>query len=459
MVTPIRALQEAQRRSARASSISASRCTPATSWRRSPTSSTTWPAPEGIVCRPRTQGGGAHRGADGVAGAADGHSEILRVISSSPTDIQPVFETILANATRLCDAARRRWLSTTGKFLTNVANQNATPEFPWTSLRARVSVRGPGRPRARAACSSAGRSTSPTAPMIRSTRQPAPFQREEAVRTVLSVPLLRENALVGVVTMWRREVRPFSDKQIALVQTFADQAVIAIENVRLFKELQARNAEVTESLEQQTAIAEILRVISSSPTDVMPVLEAVTHRAAQLCDAPDARPFMVEGDTLKHVTGFGELSGVLDSLPLTRGSWSVARSSTGRPCISMIWPPRWTNFRRRARRNRLFGHRTTLAVPLVRENRACRRHPLRRREVRPFTREADRAGQDLRRPGHDRDRERAPVQRDPGQEPPARGRQQAQVRVPRQHVARAAHAVERGHRLLRGAAASACSAS
>jgi GAF domain-containing protein len=92
-------------------------------------------------------------------------------------------------------------------------------------------------------------------------------------------------------------VRPFTQKQIDLVSTFASQAVIAIENVRLFKELQARNVEVTDALEQQTAMSEILRVISGTPTDVTPVLEMVAHRAAQLCGAPDARIFVVDGKT------------------------------------------------------------------------------------------------------------------------------------------------------------------
>ena len=113
--------------------------------------------------------------------------------------------------------------------------------------------------------------------------------RLHGFRTVVSTPLLREGQPIGAIAIRRVEIRPFSDSEIKLLETFADQAVIAIENVRLFKELEARNAEVTESLEQQTATAEILSVISSSPTDVMPVLEAVAHRAAQLCDAPDAR--------------------------------------------------------------------------------------------------------------------------------------------------------------------------
>ena len=107
-------------------------------------------------------------------------------------------------------------------------------------------------------------------------------------RTYMAVPMLKEGRVVGGITIYRPEVRPFTQKQIDLVSTFANQAVIAIENVRLFNE-------INEALEQQTSIAEILRVISSSPTDVMPVLEAVTHRAAQLCDAPDARLYLVDG--------------------------------------------------------------------------------------------------------------------------------------------------------------------
>jgi two-component system, NtrC family, sensor kinase len=119
-------------------------------------------------------------------------------------------------------------------------------------------------------------------------RLPSPeLYQKENIRTVLSVPMFRENRLVGVITTWRREVRPFSEKQVDLVETFADQAVIAIENVRLFQELK-------EALEQQTATSEILGVIASSPTNLQPVLEIVATNAARLCDAADAVVYRVE---------------------------------------------------------------------------------------------------------------------------------------------------------------------
>src|SRR5262244_4412978 len=127
---------------------------------------------------------------------------------------------------------------------------------------------------------------------------------EISVRTLLAAPLLRERMAIGYIMIRRMEVRPFTDKQIALLKTFADQAVIAIENVRLFKELQERNRDLTEALEQQTATGEILSVIASSPTDIQPVLDVVAKNVARLCEATDAQIYRLDGDVLRRVAVF-----------------------------------------------------------------------------------------------------------------------------------------------------------
>src|SRR5262249_23473551 len=131
------------------------------------------------------------------------------------------------------------------------------------------------------------------------------------VRTTLGVPLMREGMPIGTITLMRHEVRPFTDKQIELVETFADQAVIAIENVRLFDEVQARTRELTESLEQQTAISDILAVISSWPSDVTPVFQSVAEHAARICEAQFVDVVIVEDGMMRIGATIGEIGGHL----------------------------------------------------------------------------------------------------------------------------------------------------
>ncbi len=199
-------------------------------------------------------------------------AEILKVISSSPTDIEPVFHAILANAVRLCEASVGAVFTYDGEVLTNVAHQNASPEFAEFLARSRPR---PSRETTTRRCALERRMVH-TADLLNDPEYtPLEFQRRENVRTVLSVPMIRDDRLVGVITLWRREVRAFNDRQIALVQTLADQAVIAIENVRLFNETR-------EALEQQKASSEVLAVIGSSIGDTQPVFDKILQSCGRL---------------------------------------------------------------------------------------------------------------------------------------------------------------------------------
>jgi signal transduction histidine kinase len=233
-------------------------------------------------------------------------SEILRVISSSPTDVQPVFNAIAQSATRLCEAARTLVCTFDGELIRLAAYHNATPEA-LESARAQLFPLRPRRdlPFARAILNGA----LVHVPDVDLEPGPTPdFLRQARVRSALCAPLLRDGHAIGVIAVSRSEPRPFSDGEIALLETFADQAVIAIENVRLFTELQGKNraltqahAQVTETLEQQMATAEILRVISSSPTDVTPVFRTILANANRLCDASFSVLWLWYGDALTAV--------------------------------------------------------------------------------------------------------------------------------------------------------------
>ena len=213
--------------------------------------------------------------------------EILRVIASSPTDIQRVLDVVAENAARLCGAGDAQVLRLDGNMLRLVA-WFGSPAMP----RERPMSRG----------YTAGRAAidRQTIHIHDITKELAQFPQTSAldhgVRTMLATPLLREGLSIGVIRISRTEVHPFTDEQIALLKTFADQAVIAIENVRLFQELQVRDRDLTEALEQQTATGEVLRVIASSPTELQPVLDTLLANAVKLSGAKQGHIRQSDGD-------------------------------------------------------------------------------------------------------------------------------------------------------------------
>ena len=230
-------------------------------------------------------------------------SEILRVIASSPTDLQPVFDAIVGSAARLCDATFAALHRFDGQVLTFDAQHGMT-ESEIQESRRRFPL-SPGREIA------VGRAIlDRRIAHIHDIRRDPDYLLTEgqmSFRTTLAVPLLREGKAVGALGLWRREVQPFSDKQTALVETFASQAVIAIENVRLFQELGERNAELREALEHQTATAEVLNIISRSPTDVQPVLDAIVESAARVCGVDDVVLRLREGNVIAARAHFGPI--------------------------------------------------------------------------------------------------------------------------------------------------------
>jgi two-component system, NtrC family, sensor kinase len=230
-------------------------------------------------------------------------AEILRVISSSPTDAQPVFDAIAESAVRLCEGLYANVSTFDGRMLRYVAFHNVSP-----AAIAMLREKFPSPP---TRGGSSGRAILDRAIVhIPDVSADPEYEFSDIAstahyRALVAVPMLREGSPIGAINVARGQVGPFSDKHIELLQTFADQAVIAIENVRLFTELQAKNraltqahAQVTESLDQQTATAEILRVISRAPTDLQPVFDAIVDSAMQLLRAWSGNVCRFDGELI-----------------------------------------------------------------------------------------------------------------------------------------------------------------
>jgi signal transduction histidine kinase/regulator of replication initiation timing len=218
-------------------------------------------------------------------------ADVLRVISSSPGELAPVFQSMLENAVHICQASFGNLLLCEDGAFRHVALFNAPEAWAAEQQRDPVAPRRSARFLYRVA------DTKQIAHIadIAAENPDEPIARVAGARTLLIVPMLQENALVGVIAIYRQEVRPFTDKQIELVKSFAAQAVIAIENARLLNELRQRTDDLTESLEQQTGTSEVLKVISSSQGDLQPVFEAMLSNAVRICSARFGNLFLFDG--------------------------------------------------------------------------------------------------------------------------------------------------------------------
>src|SRR4029077_5778117 len=213
----------------------------------------------------------------------------------------------------------------------------------------------------------------------------ARLHRAAGLRTMLATPLVQDGRAVGALVVLRTTVRPFTAHQIALLKTFAEQAAIALENARLSRELEARNGALSEALEQQTATGEILSVISSSPTEIQPVLGAVVKSAARFCGAYDASIFLRAGDGLRVAPHHGPIPAPVIAIPIVPGSVGGLSVLERRPVHVVDLQKEAEEFPEGSAFARSVGHRATLSVPLLREGEVTGVIQLRRLEAEPFT--------------------------------------------------------------------------
>ena len=309
-------------------------------------------------------------------------ADVLKVISRSAFDLQTVLDTLVESAARLCEADMAAITRQKGDAYFRAGSYGFSPEFmnyvkdiPVKAERATIIGR----------TLLEGKVTH--VPDVHSDPDYS-FSEGQRLsgdpRTILGVPLLREGNPVGALALLRRAVRPFTDKQIELVTTFADQAVIAIENVRLFDEVQARTRDLQEALTYQTGSANILKVIASSRTDVGPVLKAIVESACELCTAYDAVLRLSDGDRLGFSAHHGPIPANMEAWQISR-NWPAGRSFIEQKPIHVrdMHSSEGNDFPEN--RARTQGHRTILSVPLIRDGESIGALTLRRNEVHPFS--------------------------------------------------------------------------
>ena len=310
-------------------------------------------------------------------------AEVLKVISRSTFDLQAVLDTLVESAAGLCEAETvvlARVKDATYHF---EATHGTSREFDTFVANNPAQInRGTGMGRALIE----GKIVHIQDVLADTEYTFLEGQRLAGFRTILNVPLLREGTPIGVIALGRRTVLPFTEKQIELASTFADQAVIAIENVRLFDEVQAKTRDLSEALIYQTESGNILRVIASSPTDVGPVLKAIVESACELCDAYDAVVLLRDGDDLLFSAHHGPIPIGLEKWPINR-NWTAGRAFLDRKPVHVhdLLSAEGTEFPDGRELSRRMGHRSILSVPLLREGESVGVIVVRRSEVHPFS--------------------------------------------------------------------------
>src|SRR5262245_1584612 len=297
-------------------------------------------------------------------------ADVLNVISRSPNDLQPVLNAIIATAGRLCEADYahcRFWRD--GRYhvmARHALNPDEVESVPGMPVAAdRSSVTGKAVTECR---------TIHVPDVLADPEDTYAVNVGVPARTILGVPHVRNGKAIGVIVLFRRTVRPFTQRQIELVTTFANQAVIAIENTRLFEEVQARNralaeanTQLTETVEQQTATSRILRVISRSPTDVQPVFETTVESAARLCDADRALIYRFDGEFLRLAASYNAspvLREFIERNPIPPGRQSTSgRAALERQTVHILDVQADAEYAYGARR--VDPIRSTLAVPML----------------------------------------------------------------------------------------------
>ncbi|QGY00889.1 GAF domain-containing protein [Methylobacterium mesophilicum SR1.6/6] len=309
---------------------------------------------------------------------------VLKVISSSVFDLQTVLDTLIESAVRLCDSDCSNIFQRDGDIYRLVSSYGFSDEY--IALAETHPLLAGGN-------STAGRVAFERRPvqvldvLTISNYAASEYQRLGGYRTLFGVPLLRNGDPIGVLMLGRFTVRAFTDRQIELVQTFADQAVIAIENARLFTEVEARTRELSETLELQTATSEVLRVISRSAFDLQKVLDTLVQSAARLCGADQSCIFERDGDLYRWLSGFGFSDAVVTHAkanPFSPGPHSatsrVACSGEVVHIPDVLADPEYAA----TEHQRLGQYRTMLGVPLMREGAPIGVFTLGRTRVEPF---------------------------------------------------------------------------